>query len=64
MVARAYWMVGSRFKYLCSDEEKKTVFEIEEAVRRQWCNTSKVDIFQEVKAWVEDPQYSRTRETK
>jgi hypothetical protein len=63
-VAREAWMVGSKFKYLCSDKEKKTAIEIKKAIQIQHHNISEEGIFQEVKGWVDDPQYSRTQETK
>jgi hypothetical protein len=40
-VARMAWMVCSRFKYLCSDAEKKATMEIEEVVKFQRKNTTK-----------------------
>jgi hypothetical protein len=57
-------MASSRFKYLCFDEEKKMTAEIEKVVKRRRHNTSEAKIVQEVKASVDDPPCSRTRETK
>jgi hypothetical protein len=57
-------MADSRFKYLCTNVEKKATTKIEEDVKIQRHNTTGEVIVEEVKAWVDDPFYSRTRETK
>jgi hypothetical protein len=64
IATRAAWMVGSRFKYLYTDAEKKETMEIEEVVRIQRHNTTKEVIVKKVKPWLDDPYYSRTHETK
>jgi hypothetical protein len=60
-VVRDSWIMGSRFKYLCSDVEKKVEPKVEDVVIMQRKNAIEEDILKEVKEWVEDPFYSRTR---
>jgi hypothetical protein len=52
------------YQYLSTEKEKKHAVGIEEVVRRQRHLTSDADIVREVQYWVEDPKYTRTRETR
>jgi hypothetical protein len=62
--ARATWMAEMHFKHLSIEKERQYVVGIEEAVRHQCHSTSDADIASEVQYWVDDPKYTRTRETK
>ena len=56
-------MVGTKFKNLCSYAEKKAKENIGEVVKHHHHSTSDANIVREVKSWVEDPKFTRTRET-
>lgn len=61
--ARVAWKAEMRFKHLSTEKERQHVVGIEEVVRCQRHLTSDVDIAREVQYWVDDPKYTRTRET-
>jgi hypothetical protein len=63
-VAKEAWMVDSHFKYLCLDDEKKIARKSKMQSGAKERLSLKEEIVQEVKDWVEDPQNTRTRETK
>jgi hypothetical protein len=48
---------------LCSEAEKKEHGDVEDAVWPYRLATYDKDILEEVRDWVDDPFYSRTRET-
>jgi hypothetical protein len=63
-VAQAEWTTEMHFKHLSTKKERQHAVGMEEVVRRQCHLTSDVDIARDVQYWVDDPKYTRTRETR